>query len=157
MPKHDESNVSVEPEPLETVRTWLARPCPDIKAKIRAEGLDDAILEDVPLEGVYLADHISADSHIVVDLAVVKREIARVHNHFDSVPLLLDKLTLIESNEYTTDPGTPTQRKYRMVHRMYLSRHAKAKQNGKTPKLVLDWYQRSSDDMNLLMMQNCSE
>lgn len=136
------------------MRTWLAGSCPDIKAKIRAEGLGDAVLEAVTLGGVYLADHIPADNHIVVDLAVVKREIARVHNHFHSVPLLLDKLTLIESDEYATDPATPTQRKYMMVYRMYLSRHAKAKQSGKPPKLVLNWYQRSLDDMDLSMMQN---
>jgi hypothetical protein len=125
-------------------------------ADVTDRGFGGMILEAVPLEGGNSTVHHNIlhrpKNSLIVDLAVVEWAISAVKDHFSSVPLPLNDVSLVFLNEDPNDPRTLLLQKHSVVHNKYLQQYAKRLNAGNTPDVVLFWYHARLDEISTVMM-----
>lgn len=130
---------------LQTPRAWVTEPYDDLMAYIRSKGLGNAVLEGVPLgqarstENVCVPDGHPSDA-VLVDFAVVEREVDRVVRDFVPITLPLKEVSFVNLAFDSELPERQILLRHYQIYRTYLQQFLERKAKGQVPALVLPWY-----------------
>lgn len=124
----------------------------DVMTYIRSRSLVDAVWEAIPLEEMRPAgdnrvpDGLPENS-ILVDLAVVEREINRVIPHFVPVTLPLSDVSLISLVPDSQLWERQILLRHYSVHTKYMQQYIRRVDEGNLHALVNQWYNDRFNDM----------